>query len=97
MTVRQFAEDSSVPPSSMYEWLRSRQAPTAKRKRERRKRPPTAIASKTTFAEVSVLGQVATRGPAMTIALRNGDSVTFEGEAVDVARLEAVLKVVRAC
>jgi hypothetical protein len=52
---------------------------------------------KTTFTEVSIVGQAAARGPAMTIALRCGHSVTFEGPAVDPEWLGSVLKVVSTC
>jgi hypothetical protein len=65
-----------------------------KKKTGTRKRGPS---SKAGFAEVSVVGQTPARSQAMTVMLRGGHSVTFEGATVDLAWLESVLKVVSAC
>ena len=98
--VPQFAAERGLAPSSLYQWVRSRKDATAKKKANKRKRRSTAAKPKSAFTELRVAGQVspsATRGPAMTIALRGGHSVTFEGTAVDPTWLKSVLEVVKAC
>lgn len=97
LTVRQFAAENGLPASSVCRWIQSRKASGTKSTDKRGKRTSPARKPKASFAEVNVVGQAAGRGPTMTVALRCGHSVTFEGEVVDVARLEAVLKVIRAC
>jgi transposase len=94
-SVPRFAAEYGLADSSLYQWI------AAKKKRGEKgntgkgtRRKPKAAA---TFAEVNVVGPAATRSAAMTVALRGGHSVTFEGPAVDPAWLESVLKVVSAC
>ncbi len=91
-SVTAFAAEHGLPSSSLYQWIR----PRSKRHRTDRGAGKSG-ASKSEFAEINVLGNAGMRGPTMTVMLRSGDSVTFEGAPVDVARLAAVLKVVRAC
>ena len=91
-TVPQFAAEHGLASSSMYQWIQAHKGRSGKDKGGKRK--PT---SRATFAEVNVVGQAAARSSALTVALRGGHSVTFEGPAIDPAWLESVLKVVSAC
>jgi hypothetical protein len=61
------------------------------------KRPKRKPSAKAAFAQVNVIGGEIASAAVMTVALRGGHSVSFEGPAVDPRWLEAVLKVVAAC
>lgn len=97
-SVTGFAAERGLASSSLYQWIN----PKKKRRRsdegggKRPKRSPSAP-TRVAFAEVSVVGQAVARGGVMTVSLRGGHSVSFEGPAVDPRWLEAVLKVVSAC
>jgi transposase-like protein len=94
-SVYQFAAEHGLANSSLYQWVQAgKRRAQAKKKTGSRKRGPS---SKAAFAEVSVVGQTPARPQAMTVTLRGGHSVTFEGATVDLAWLESVLKVVSAC
>lgn len=93
-SVREFADGHGLAATSLYQWIHPPKRRRGLSKGGGRERKP---AMKTTFTEVSIVGQAAARGPAMTIALRCGHSVTFEGPAVDPEWLGSVLKVVSAC
>ncbi len=92
-SVTAFAAEHGLASSSLYQWIHPQS--------ERRKTDEGAArrgTPKAAFAEINVVGSAAAHDSStMTIALRSGDSVTFEGAPVDVARLAAVLKVLRAC
>jgi transposase-like protein len=98
-TVREFALEHGLPPSSVYQWVRTRREGESKRKAKKGKTG--AKASKSSFTEVNVVGQLgataASRTPAITVTLRCGHAVTFEGQRLDLAWLKSVLKVVSAC
>ena len=96
-SVPQFAAEHELADSSLYQWIAAKKKRGSKGKTRKAKRAKAKAASRTTFAKVNVVGQAATRGAAMTVALRGGHSVTFEGPAVDPAWLRSVLKVVSAC
>lgn len=91
-SVPRFAAKHGLASSSLYQWIAAR-----KERRPKGKGGKPKASSKASFAEVNVVGQVAARSPAMTVALRGGHSVTFEGPAVDPVWLASVLKVVSAC
>lgn len=95
-SVTAFAKERGLPSSSLYQWInppKPRRRPAEGGSKGRKRRPP----AKAAFAEVNVVGQAAAGGPVMTIALRGGHSVSFEGGPVDPAWLASVLKVVGAC
>ena len=96
-SVREFAVERGLPPSSVYQWVRSEKLaqPSRKGKKGNQARPPTPA-----FAELKVVGQVtatSSRTPAITVSLRCGHAVTFESERLDLAWLKSVLKVISAC
>lgn len=91
-SVTAFAAEHGLASSSLYRWIRPR-SQQRKTDQSAGKRGVT----KAAFTEINVVGNAAVRDSTMTVALRSGDSVTFQGAPVDVARLAAVLKVVRAC
>ncbi len=94
-SVPQFAAERGLATSSLYQWIHPRTGKgKGKGKGKTTKRRP---ATKASFAEVNVIGPAAARNPTMTVSLRSGHSVSFEGAAVDPAWLESVLKVVAAC
>jgi len=82
--------------SSLYQWIhpKRKRGTTSEEAGKSRKRKRSQEAA---FTEVSVVGQVRTHASAMTVALRGGHSVTFEGAPVDPAWLGSVLRVVSAC
>ncbi len=95
-SVSAFAAEHGLASSTLYQWIhptkRGAKGESAGKRRKRKSSP------KATFTEVSVVGQAAAaRGPAMTVALRSGHSVTFECAPVDLAWLGSVLKVVSTC
>ncbi len=90
--VRVFAAEQGLASSSLYQWVR--RLKTGGEKHDKKNRKP---AAQSAFTEVSIVGRPAAAPPAMTIALRGGHSVTFEGVPVDAAWLASVLKVMSAC
>ena len=91
-SVTAFAKERGLPSSSMYQWINPPK--TRRRGQAGKRRKPV---SKAAFAEVAVVDSVAVSSPVLTVALRGGHSVSFEGGAVDPSWLAAVLKVVSAC
>ena len=92
-TAPAFAAEHGLASSSLYQWIRPKKARGGEGKRNRNRKP----VEKPAFTEVSVVDKAARRGAAMTVTLRGGHSVTFEGARVEPAWLGAVLKVVSAC
>jgi transposase-like protein len=91
-----FAQERGLASSSLYQWIN----PAKKRPRSADrggKRPKRKPSTKAAFAQVNVIGREIAGAAVMTVALRGGHSVSFEGPAVDPRWLEAVLKVVAAC
>lgn len=91
-TPSRFAAEHGLASSSLHQWIAAGRGRGTKRKGRKPGRT-----AKAAFTEVSAVGQIAARGSAMTVALRGGHSVTFEGGAVDPVWLESVLRVVSAC
>lgn len=92
-TVRQFSAEHGLTLSSMYAWISGQQVLGVENKACGRGMAK----SRAKFSEVNVVLPTTNRGTAMTITLRSGHSVTFEGLRVDPAWLASVLKVVNAC
>ena len=95
-SVPQFAAAHGLADSSLYQWIAAKKKRGSEGKTRKAKRGK-AKAAMAAFAKVNVVGQATASGASMTVALRVGHSVTFEGPAVDLAWLESVLKVVSAC
>jgi transposase-like protein len=89
-----FAAEHGLAHSSLYQWIHPRDYGGSKKGKDGKRK---VAAAKATFAEVEVVDEVPARGPVVTVALRCGHQVTFEGTAFDAAWLESVLKVVNAC
>ena len=96
-SVPQFAAEHGLADSSLYQWIAAKKKRDGKGKTGKGKGGKPKAAARASFAEVNVVGHGAARSPAMTVTLRGGHSVTFEGAAVDPAWLAAVLKAVSAC
>lgn len=93
-----FAAEHGIGASTLYQWInppkkRSANGKEVGKRKNRKKAPKGAGA----FAEVSVVGRAAVHTPVMTVALRGGHSVTFEGGAVDPVWLGSVLRLVSTC
>ena len=94
-SVPAFAAEHGLASSSLYQWINP---PTKEgRATKRSSRQKSKLSARPAFAEVNVVGQAAAGAPVMTVVLRGGHSVSFEGPAVDPRWLEAVLKVVSSC
>ena len=98
-SVRGFAAEHGLASSSLYQWLRASGSGAKERAR--------GAAPKAAFAEVKVIGSTpapasasasASCGMTLTVALRGGEAITFEGaQQLDPAWLAKVVEAVRAC
>jgi transposase-like protein len=91
-SVTRFAAEHGLAHTSLYQWIHPRDYGGSKKGKDGKR-----TAAKATFAEVEVVGQIQARGPMVTVALRGGHQVTFEGAGIDAAWLGSVLEVVKAC
>ena len=93
-----FAAENGIGASTLYRWLGApKKQPTRGKEAGKRRTSKAWCKGASGFAEVSVVGRTTAQSPVMTIALRGGHSVTFEGGAVDPAWLGSVLRAVSAC
>ena len=95
-SVREFAAEHGVPASSVYQWRQTQRKAAAQSK----KRKDAAEPGKSAFTEVNVVGPLAagaSRSAGLTVALRCGHTVSFEGQRPDLGWLKSVLEVVGAC
>ena len=95
-SVREFAAEHGVPASSVYQWRQTQRKASAKSKKRKDATEP----GKPAFTEVNVVGQLAagaSRSTGLTVALRCGHTVSFEGQRPDLGWLKSVLELVGAC
>jgi hypothetical protein len=95
-SVPAFAAEHGLASSSLYQWINPPK-PGGRARATGSKRSKARPLAKPAFAEVNIVGHTVGATPVMTVVLRGGHSVSFEGPAVDPRWLEAVLKVVSAC
>lgn len=95
-SVREFAAEHGVPASSVYQWRQTQRKASSKSKRREVATEP----GKSAFTEVNVVGHLAagaSRSSGLTVALRCGHTVSFEGQRLDLSWLKSVLEVVGTC